>query len=521
MTQHRLRRSSAPHWRKAFGSGAAALCAVLSGCAAGPDYHRPDIATPAVYSGLGDAKSDPLSRPAPVEADLSQWWLQFNDPTLNGLIARALAENLNLKAAVAQLRQAREAQIIALSAGLPQLSSTAAVARMNANSRQINLDNLGQAVGASGGAGGGGQIFNTPSHLNLFTAAFDATWEIDIFGGFRRGVEEAKANTEAAVWQKRDGEVSLTAEVASDYVMLRMLQQQIAIARSEADTQASNFTIVQQQAQTGFVTRLNINQQDAQVEATIAEIPQLQAQAGAQIHALSVLLGLSPEALDQELSATGPLPSPPKTLPVGLPSDLLRRRPDIRRAERQLASATAGVGVQVADLYPKFNILAAGPTFISTSTAHLLDINNAASVGAGVVQWPIFQGGRVRAAIRSARAQQDQAYFTYRQTILGALQNVEDALARCQADQQRLIPLQRSAKSAENSVTISQQQFKVGLVTFINVLQAQNTLLNARNQLIQANADLARDLASLYTALGGGWTADEGQDLRKPGVSWP
>jgi NodT family efflux transporter outer membrane factor (OMF) lipoprotein len=500
------------------------VSALTCACTVGPDYHQPDIKTPKAYFETGDAQSDPLSRPAPTSADLSQWWRQFNDPTLNALVEQALAQNLNLKAATDRLREARESEVVAGAAGLPSLSANGTVARVNANSRS---DIFGNLLGNTGGASSGGSSGNTassistPSHLNLFAANFDATWEIDIFGGVRRSLEEARADTQAAIWQRRDGEVSLTAEVANDYVMLRSLQAQIAIAQNEAKTQQANFTIIQQQAKTGFVTRLNVNQQVAQVEATIAEIPQLQAQARVQIHALSVLLGKDPNALDAELSPAAALPSAPSELPVGLPSELLLRRPDVRRAERQLAAATAGVGVQVANLYPKFNILAVAPAFASTSTNHLFDAGNAASLGAGMISWPVFQGGRIRAGIRSAKASADQAYLSYQQTILSALQNVEDDLARYGADQRRIVALRTSTNAAANSLTIAKQQYEVGLVTYINILQAQATLLNDQTQLEQANAQLVEDMASIYTALGGGWSADEGAVLRKTGVSWP
>ena len=499
-----------PHLRRVRVGAIAAAVAALQACAVGPNYHPPQIPTPGAYSELS-ANANLPSQPVASEADLSQWWTQFNDPTLNDLITRALAQNLNLKVATTRLRQARESVVVAASADIPHLSSSAVVARLNDNSKSFVLP---QVLGA-------GDTVSVPSHLNLFAANLDASWEIDIFGGGRRSVEEADANLEAAVWQRRDGEVSLTAEIANDYLMYRALQAEIAIAQSEAKSQAANFTIIRQQAKAGFVTQLNINQQQAQVQATIAQIPELQAQARAQLHAIAVLLGQAPETLTFADGTDGVLPTPPLTLPVGLPSDLLRRRPDVRQAERQLAAATAGVGVQVANLYPKFNVMAFGPAFASTTTDHLFDLNNAASLGYGMISWPIFEGGRVRAGIRSARAQADQAYLNYQQTILSALQNVEDALARYSAEQRRIAPLETSLKAAQSSMVIAKQQYAIGLVTYINILQAEATELNAENQLVQAKAQLAQDLASLYTALGGGWSADEGAAMKKPGMSWP
>jgi NodT family efflux transporter outer membrane factor (OMF) lipoprotein len=475
----------------------------------GPDYHRPKIATPAAYADLGDARTDPLSRPTPMQADLSRWWLQFNDPTLTWLIDQALAQNLNLKVSTARLRQAREQQAVAAAAGLPHVNATGFAEHFNGGSKRIPFMPSGQPP------------LHTPGHLNLFLADFDATWELDIFGGVRRRVEQERANTEAWLWQKRDAEVSLTAEVAGDYLALRLAQQEIVISQQELEAQQGVFTIIAQQHQTGFVNALNVNQQVSQVEPIRAQIAQYQADARIQAHALAVLLGLPPEALDQKLSQPGPIPSVPAALPVGLPSDLLRRRPDVRQAERELAAATAGVGVQVANLYPRFNMLAAAPLFFNTTTNHLFDASNAGAAVLGLVRWPIFQGGATRANIRAAKDQSEAAYLTYRQTILGALQNVEDALARYQSDQQRLLPLRSSQQSAQNSLLIARQQYGVGLVNFLNVLQAENTELTARIQVVQVETQLGRDLASLYTALGGGWLEGDAKAQTPPGLSRP
>lgn len=490
-----------------------ALAAALCGCAVGPDYHPPKIGTPAAYGDMSGPGADPLSRPTPAEADLSRWWLQFNDPTLNWLIDQALAQNLNLEVATARLRQSREQQAVAAAAGLPHVNASAFALHFNGGSKRVTLGPL--APGEPPVA------LKTPGHLNLYAADFDATWELDIFGGVRRSVEQARANTQAWLWQKRDAEVSLTAEVANDYLALRLDQQEIEIAQQELETQKGLFAIIAEQHQTGFVNRLNVNQQNGQLQPVAAQIPQYQADARVQIHALAVLLGLEPEALDQKLSATGPIPSVPADLPVGLPSDLLRRRPDVRQTERELAAATAGIGVQVANLYPKFDLLAAAPIFFNTTTNHLFDASNAGAAVIGVVRWPVFQGGEIRANIRAAKDQREQAYLTYRQTILGALQNVEDALARYRSDQQRLLPLRSALASAQNSLIISRQQYGVGLVNFLNVLQAENAELTARNQVVQVDAQLGRDLASLFTALGGGWSEGDAKQQAPAGLSGP
>ena len=504
----------------------------LAGCTVGPDYRRPDVLTPGAYQDVGGRKDAPLSQPAvaPVdEAQVASWWKQFNDPMLDSLVDRAMAGNLDLKTEVARIRQSREQEVVAGAAGLPHVGAAANALRINTNASNSALGALtGRSSGAAGAAGGaasgaaGAADSQAPSHIDNFAVAFDATWEIDVFGGVRRSVEAARAGTQAMIWAKRDGQVSLTSEVASDYLQLRSLQAQIAIAQGEVASQQATFAIIHQQAQTGFVTRLNVNQQQAQVQATIAMIPQLQAQARGQIHALGVLVGEDPEALAPELDKpkNNDLPGVPETLPVGLPSDLLRRRPDVREAERQLAQATANVGVQVANLYPKFNILALGA--LTSPTFHdVFNANSGTSAGVGLIQWPVFQGGQIRGNIRAARAQQDQAYYGYQKAVLTALQDVEDSLARYQADQRRIVAQKASVDASVNSLMIARQQYQVGLVTFINVLQAEQTDLNARNGLVQDEGQLAVDLTSLYKALGGGWTADEGKFLVEPGVSSP
>ena len=510
-----------------------ALAGLLAGVAAcastvGPDYKRPETATPAAYQEVGTKTDAPLSQPAaaPVdEAQVASWWKQFSDPVLDSLVERAMAGNLDLKTEVARIRQSREQEVVAGAAGLPHVGTAANALRINTNASNSALGSLTGRSGAASGAAGAaatGTASEAPSHIDNFAVAFDATWEIDVFGGVRRSVEAARAGTQAMIWAKRDGQVSLTAEVASDYLQLRSLQAQIAIAQGEIASQKATFDIIHQQAQTGFVTRLNVNQQQAQVQATIAMIPQLEAQARGQIHALGVLVGQDPEALAPELDKpkSNDLPGVPQTLPVGLPSDLLRRRPDVREAERQLAQATADVGVQVANLYPKFNILALGA--LTSPTFHdVFNANSGTSAGVGLIQWPVFQGGQIRGNIRSARAQQDQAYYNYQKTVLTALQDVEDSLARYQADQRRIIAQKASVDAAANSLLIARQQYEVGLVTFINVLQAQQTDLNARNGLVQDEGQLAVDLTSLFKALGGGWTADEGKLLEKAGLSSP
>ena len=482
-------------WARA--AAAAGLAALAASCTVGPDYKEPKAAMPPAFQEASTAPAQvPLSRTTPREADLSRWWTRFDDPQLDDLIRRALEGNLDLQSVASRIRQAREQEIIAGAAGLPSISANALDARFHSNSNPL--------VGLGGPAAAG---MPSTTNLHLYSAGFDASWELDVFGGVRRGVEAARANTEAAEWQLRDGEVSLTAEVANDYLALRAAQERLAIVRNELRRQQDTLTLTQGRARTGFVTELDVNQQRTQVDATAAELPLLDAQIRAMENALHVLLGEQPEAAT-DFEAAAPLPAVPTELPAGLPSDLLRRRPDIRAAERRLAGATANVGVAVADLYPKFNLLGA-LSFAANAfrgLGGLFTAKNFSTLGAGQISWPVFEGGKLEANVRASKEQAKQAYLAYRKSVLTALQDCEDSLVRYAAEQRRLGSLRRSAASARSSERIALQQYRQGLVPFINVLATETTLLNAQDEVVQSRQALAQDLVAVYKALGGGWS---------------
>jgi outer membrane protein, multidrug efflux system len=472
---------------------------LLTGCSVGPNYARPDVAAPSAYQDLPATKAQaPLSLPVASEADLSQWWMRFEDTELESLIGHALQSNLDLLTAASRVREAREQEIVAGAAGLPQLNVNGLGAHIHSNSSLLSK------LGGSGSESSGAAPPNGPMDLKLYSVGFDATWEVDIFGGVRRGVEAAQANTEAALWQMRDGEVTLTAEIAADYFTLRATQSRIATLRAEAQSQQGVLTLTAARARAGFVTELDVNQQNSLTASTLAQIPGLEAQARTMEHAIAVLLAEEPEAMTNELDRSAALPNLPPQLPVGLPSDLLRRRPDIRAAERQLAAATAQVGVAVADLYPKFNLIAAA-SFTGSQLGNLLSGNNLGEVGLGSIVWPIFHGGEIRANIRSKKEDAKQAYYAYQKAVLGAVRDAEDALTRYTTEQQRLIQLEHAVASGNSSASLAREQYRAGLVTYVNVLTAQANALSAQDQLEQSRQELATDLVSLYKALGGGW----------------
>jgi NodT family efflux transporter outer membrane factor (OMF) lipoprotein len=474
------------------------LVLLLGGCTVGPDYKAPDTPMPAGYSAPSQTQA-PLSMPVAESVDLSQWWKQFHDAELESLITRALAQNPDLLTAQSRVREARQQEIIAGAAGLPQVNAMGNTIQAHSGSNPLSSLSSGQSSGASSG---GSQQRGT--NIHLYSAGFDATWEIDVFGGVRRAVEAAAAGTEAAQWQVRDGEVSLTAEIAADYVSLRADQARLAILAAQEKSQRDTLALVAARARAGFVTELDVNQQQQLLASTIAQRPPLQAEVFAMRHAIAVLMGQQPGTLDGELDAAQPVPPIPPRLPVGLPSELLRARPDIRVAERKLAQATAQIGVATADLYPKFNLLAALTT-ASTGIGGLFNSSSITEAGLGGISWPIFHGGQTHANIRSREEEEKQVYYAYQKAVLGGVQNAEDALVRYQTEQQRFVALDGGANTAAQSTALALQQYRVGLVTYTSVLQSQTTQLTAEDNLAQSRAALTADLVALYKALGGGW----------------
>ena len=480
---------------------AASVALTLCGCVVGPNYQQPKIDVPVRFNDAPQANVSEEAAPS----DLSAWWRQFDDAILDRLITDALSANLDLLTAASRIEQAREQELIQGAAGLPSASAMAAAARIHSNSNPFASLFGGSSNASSGGGTSSGSSGSSATNLKFYSLGFDATWEIDLFGGVARNVEAAGAKTEAAIWALRDAEVTLTAEVARNYFALREAQARIGIVNAELERQRNTLSIANARATTGFVTYLDINQQTAQVAETAAQIPPLEAQMRADIDAIGVLLARTPDSVIAELTGTSGMPAVPAALPIGLPSDLLRRRPDIREAERNLAAATAQVGAAVAQLYPKFDLIGLA-SFAGTSLNSLLSTKNFTDGALANITWPIFTAGRLQANVRANEAQENQAYFAYRASILKALQDAEDALARYGADQRRLLSLRQEIAAENNAVTIARQQYVAGITDYLTVLNTQSTLLRAQDEATQTENALATDLVSLYKALGGGWT---------------
>jgi len=458
-------------------AAAVAGFALLAGCRLGPNFSVPDTAVPSQWTGVAAAGAGTTA--------LAQWWTSFNDPTLTRLVEDALRSNLDLRLATSRLRQARASHRVAAAAGSPTVDASAAAQRSRA---AASSDDARQPPG------------------NSYQAGFDASWEIDLFGGVARSREAALAEVQSAEESLRDVQVSLVAEVAQTYVELRTQQQRLAIARSNLEAQQHTVELTRQRRQGGFVSQLDVASAEAQVASTAAAIPPLEASVRQTVYALSVLLGHEPGALLASLSAEAAIPTTPPAVPVGLPADLLRRRPDIRAAEADIHAATARVGVTVADLYPKVTV-GAGTGVQAVNTGNLVEPwSTFWSLGPSL-SWRAFDGGATRATIEVQKALEEQSVLTYRQAVLTALQEVEDALVACAKEEEHRVGLQAAVAANRKTVELATRLYDVGETGYLDVLSAQRSLYAAEDALAESTGATATHLIALYKAAGGGWEA--------------
>ncbi len=461
---------------------------LLTGCKVGPNFTPPHPSMPAAYVGATNSPAAEGSKLATTLADLSAWWENFHDPELTRLVNEAIRTNLDRQLAEARLRQARASRGVVAGGLWPGVTASGAYAR--------------QSSGATG------------DH-DLFQTGLDAIWELDLFGGVRRNIESANANIVAAQENIHDVQVSLAAEVALDYMQLRGLQQQIVVAQDNLKAQQHTAEITRQKFAAGFVSGLDVADADAQVATTESALPVLQTSVQQTIYALSVLLARPPADLLGELSSTQPLPVTPPEVPVGLPSDLLRRRPDIRQVEAQLHAATAQIGVAVADFFPKFSLTGS----LSYQNNLVQDLFAGASRFASLgptVSWPIFQGGSIAANVRLQKALRDQSYLTYQKTVLTALQDVENALIAFDKEWEHRKSLNDAVTANRKAVDLSMQLYSQGQTDFLNVLNAQRSLYAAEDALVQSTRATSTDLVAVYKALGGGWGPKHNFTWAKP-----
>ena len=450
---------------------------IVSGCMVGPDYHPPTTTVPAEWTGMAKTPTAQPSVATAQPADLTQWWRQFNDPILTALVEEAVKKNLDLQIAETRLRQARAIRGVAVAGLWPGITASGGYQSL-------------RAAGAD-------------KQQDLYQAGLDAVWELDLFGGRRRNVESANANIQAAIESIRDVQVSVIAEVALNYIQLRGYQQEIVIAQNNLKAQKHTAEITHKRFTVGFANALDVANADSNVAMTESQIPVFETAAQQSIYALSVLLARLPSELLKQLSPMGNLPSIPVQVPAGLPSDLLRRRPDIRTSEAQLHASTAQIGVAIADFFPTFSLTGTMNWNSNLLRTWWTDTSRSYTFGPAVT-WPIFQGGAIVSNVHLQEALRDQAFITYKKTVLAAFQDVENALIAFAKEQQHRKALNDAVVANRKAVDLSLQLYTEGQIDFLNVLNAQRSLYASEDALVQSERSIATDLIALYKALGGG-----------------
>ena len=452
--------------------------AFLVSCTAGPDYQSAmplHVAQPFTSPGA-DASST---------GDVTVWWRKFNEPKLNSLIARALDANQDLKIAASRVAEAKAARTIARADFFPQVTSGGGATRSQTSE------------GASQ-QGLGGQT------SNFFNLNLDASWEPDIFGGTRRNVEAATADVQAAAESMRDVRVGLVAEVATAYLELRGFQARRSVAERNLKSQRDTLELTRSRQAAGVANDLDVARAEAQTEATAATLPVFEANLRRSIYRLGVLLGSPPGSVTDELIAARAQPLVPPAVPVGLPSDLVRRRPDVRRSERELAAATARIGVAVAELYPRFSLTARVGVSAVEAKELFKGKGGLWSLGPSL-NWPVFTAGKIRGNIAVQNARQERSALLFEKTVYLALEDVESSLISFGQEQKRYASLTRSVNATRRASSLANDRYKAGLENFLTVLEADRQLLAAEDAQVSSQTQVSLNLVRLYKALGGGW----------------
>jgi NodT family efflux transporter outer membrane factor (OMF) lipoprotein len=456
----------------------------------GPNYSPPATKAPDAWHSKME---DGLKPGSPQAAELARWWENLGDPTLTGLINQAVASNLNLKQAMARVRQARALRGVR-EAGLWPTVDAGALAQLHRDTASGDTGTIDQ----------------------WYSAGFDAGWEIDVFGGVRRSIEASQAELEASQANLRDVLISLTAEVALNYVELRTYQNRRQTAQANLKSQENTYGFIRSRHEAGLVNRLALEQAHYNLESTRSQIPNLISGAEAAMNRLAVLLGQAPGKLSAQLAKPAPVPVPPPSVAVGVPAEALRRRPDIRQAERRLAAETARIGVTEAELYPKFRLagsigLAAANSgdFLTPSTSGVWSILPSMS-------WRVFDAGAIRNRIVAQTATQEEFLLAYEATVLSALEEVENNLTGYAQEQIRSQNLLQAVTAAKDAEALSRDLFGAGLINFDSVLDAQRSLLSFQDQLAISEGVVTARLIALYKALGGGWGAMPPAPAPKP-----
>ncbi len=451
------------------------LLFVLTGCAVGPNYQPIKTKMPKNWT-------EPVTN---IAAPVTRWWKTFNDSQLDTLIERAVKQNYDLRMASARLREARALYGVAVSALGPNITGNSSYTKARTSKNSLNFP-------------------ITDLDTDTYQVGFDAQWEIDVFGGRRRKIEAGRASVEASREDRRDVLVSLLAEVARNYVELRSLQRRRVIARENIAAQSATLELIQKLFDVGTSSKLDVIQATALLAGMQSQLPILEIALKQTRHRLEVLLGQQPGTLMTELASPAPIPLTPPDVPVGLPSDLLRRRPDVRRSERQLASATARIGVETAELFPKFSL--GGLTGFQSLSANNWFSSDSRFWSVGpILSWRLLQFGAIRNQIHAANAREEQALALYEKTVITSLEEVENALVAYTQEKIRHRLLQEQVNANKQAVELSTQLYTQGQSSFLNVLDSQRSLYETEDALVRSESAVTTHLITLYKALGGGW----------------
>ncbi|MBZ9720579.1 efflux transporter outer membrane subunit [Mesorhizobium sp. AD1-1] len=459
---------------------------LLAGCVVGPDYQTPIMAMPANWSGQKPTKPAQPAR-------LSKWWQRLRDPELNTLVEEAVAGNLDVATAKAKIREARASYRQSAGTLLPSADGSGSASRNKSAETTSGSD----------------------ATYSEYQDGFDASWELDLFGANRRGVEAARYGLNASQEELRSTLLTLVGDVASYYTQARGYQARIALARRSAASQRQTAELTRTMAQAGTATAADVAKAMGQAASTEAAVPTLEASYAQAVHRLAVLAGRPPASLNERLKRVAPIPAPRLPMPTGIPADLLLSRPDLRMAERQYAQYTAKIGQAEAARYPSVSLTGD----ISTAALKLGDLGKNSSIGwsfGPTLSVPLFNAGQLQAAVEVAKAQRDQYFIAYRSSVLTALEDVENALVLLSQERIRIAKLASSAKSYGEAASLEGSLYKAGETSLLDVLDAQRSLYSAEDSLLQSRVLLATNYIALNKALGGGW--DGAVDSAKPEI---
>ncbi len=481
---------------------------LAGGCTVGPDFARPDPRVPRTWSPAATASSTVNIDSPAVDA----WWTTFEEPMLTSLIERGTASNLDLRAAVLRIAEARAQRDVSSAAFLPSVSANASYTRQRLSETTTTgavFSNLGDVKIP------GAPAISVPNPSNQFQIAAGASWELDLFGRVRRSVEAAGADLQASIEDRHAVLVSLGADVARSYIELRGAQLRREVTQRSLATQQELYDLTRQRQAVGLTTDLDVANAGAQLDGTRALVPQIEGEVTRDINQLSLLLGREPGALRGELETSRAVPPVPPSLPIGLPADLARRRPDIREAEARLHAATARIGVAVGDLFPRLTLTANGGVQSQSASDLLKWASRFGTVGP-TFEMPVFDGSRW-ASVRLQNVRAEEAALSYQRTVLSALHEVENALAAYGSDRDRGVALAAAVSQSRDALSLARARYSSGVANFIDVLDAERSLQQNELALAVNTTAISTDLVALYRALGGGWESTPESARAEPG----